>query len=138
MWEDVRKFIIQNKFWILIAVAFFCGVFLLSFPSRQQDTAESESSALEEYKAELEDQLTQLCSSVEGVGKCKVMVTFSKGEENTYKGSAIVQTKPAVVLGVTVVCEGGSSKSVSAEITRMMCALFDIGANRVAVLKLSD
>ena len=64
------------------------------------------------------------------------MITFERGEERTYKGSQIIETKPPRVLGVSVLCEGGASDRVRAEITEMLCALFDIGANRVSVLPL--
>ena len=87
--------------------------------------------------AAVEEELADMCSSVSGVGRCKVTVTFERGEERVYKGSLLIESKPPKVLGVTVVCKGADSDLVRAEIVGMMSALFDIGANRIAVLKLN-
>ena len=62
------------------------------------------------------------------------MVTFSRGEENTYKGSKLTESRPPEVLGVTVVCDGGDNATVRARLTEMLSALFGIGSNRIAVL----
>ncbi len=94
--------------------------------------------SLDEYREHLESEIASICSDVEGVGKCRVYITLERGEQNTYKGSSVIETKPPRVLGVTVVCRGADSQAVKAELTEMLCALFDIGANRVAVLKLNS
>ena len=93
---------------------------------------------LEEYKKDLESELSELCSSVRGVGKCRVMVTFERGEENTYKGSSLVESKPPRVMGVSIVCRGADSDEVRRELVDMLSALFDIGSNRISVLKLNS
>ena len=82
----------------------------------------------------LEGELVDMCEQVSGVGKCKVMITFERGAENVYKGSQLTESSPPKVLGVSVICTGGASESVKAELTGMICALFSIGANRVAIL----
>ena len=117
----------------LIIILVSLGLMLVALSSLVSSEAE-DSSGLSEYKEELEKRLEKLCSEVDGVGRCTVMVTFSRGEENTYKGSRLVESKPPEVLGVTVVCDGGESAAVKARLSQMLCALFDIGANRVAVL----
>ena len=113
------------------------GILLVALPEGDKN---EENGAYEltltEYKAWLEGELSDMCHSVRGVGKCRVMITFLRGEENTYKGSLLVESKPPRVLGVTVICEGADSSSVRANLTEMICALFDIGSNRVAILKL--
>ena len=117
----------------LIIILVSLGLMLVALSSLGSSEAE-DSSGLSEYKEELEKRLEKLCSEVDGVGRCTVMVTFSRGEENTYKGSRLVESKPPEVLGVTVVCDGGESAAVKARLSQMLCALFNIGANRVAVL----
>ena len=117
----------------LILILVSLGLMLVALSSATSaDSAEQGS--LSEYKEELEKRLEKLCSEVDGVGRCTVMVTFSRGEENTYKGSQLTESKPPRVLGVTVVCDGGENSAVRARLSQMLCALFDIGANRVAVL----
>ncbi len=123
----------EKKKIALILLLVSLGLMLVALSSvTSDDVADQES--LSEYKEELEERLEKLCSEVDGVGKCTVMVTFSRGEENTYKGSQLTESKPPKVLGVTVVCDGGESSAVKARLSQMLCALFDIGANRVAVL----
>lgn len=106
--------------------------------SEKNESSPKDALTLEEYKAELEEKIAALCSSVSGVGKCKVFITFSKGEEKVYKGSNVIETKPPTVLGVSVICRGADSEEVKYEITRMLSALFNIGSNRIAVLKLNS
>ncbi len=117
----------------LILILVSLGLMLIAISSIDSG-GEADPSDLSEYKEALEKRLEKLCSEVDGVGKCTVMVTFSRGEENTYKGSQLTETKPPQVLGVTVVCDGGDSAQVKARLSQMLCALFDIGANRVAIL----
>ena len=114
---------------------------VLIFVSSSFGKTEKESSdgiTLDEYKVRLEDEIASICSDVSGVGKCRVVITLERGEQNVYKGSAVIETKPPKVLGVTVVCRGADSDSVRAELTDMLTALFEIGANRVAILKLNS
>ena len=117
----------------LILILASLGLMLIAISSVSSEQTE-ESAGLSEYKEELEKSLEKLCAEVDGVGRCSVMVTFSRGEENTYKGNQLTESKPPRVLGVSIVCDGGDSATVKAELTQMICALFDIGSNRVAVL----
>ena len=110
---------------------------LLSSSLGTEPKENSKELTLEEYKEKLEGELTNLCKDVEGVGGCRVFVTFERGEQNTYKGGVIIENKPPRVLGVTVICHGADSDYVKRELTDMITALFDIGSNRVAVLKLN-
>jgi len=93
-------------------------------------------SDVEEYKRTLEGELEELCTSVRGVGRCRVTVTFSEGESLQYKGSSLIGSTPPRVMGVTVVCEGADRDSVREAISECMCSLFDIRSNRVCVLKM--
>ena len=129
------SYMLKNKKKILLLLLVAAGVLimLLSLDSGE-DTAATE--ALSDYKKRLENEMETLCSSIEGAGKCRVTVTFEEGESFEYRGSSVVGSSPPKVLGVTVVCEGGGSPDVRADISRAMVALFDIGANRVCVLKM--
>jgi len=134
------KFIKENKKLIRIAVLVSVGLILI-FASGLiggGNGDEKKGLGIEEYKAQLEAELESLCHSVTGVGRCRVYVTFVRGELNTYKGSTVIETKPPEVLGVTVVCDGGESDRVKRELVDMLTALFNIGSNRVAILKLNS
>ncbi len=133
------SYVKENKKIFLILALVCLGLVFLSIAgsSKSEGKSEKNTDTLEEYRQKLEEELVSLCTSVEGVGKCRVFITFEKGEENTYKGSTLIETKPPRVSGVSVVCSGGDSDRVKSSLTKMITALFGIGANRVAILKLN-
>lgn len=118
---------------ILTVVLLAAGLLLMLFSSKVGSTESAAEDSLSKYKRELEKDLSELCSSIDGVGRCEVRVTFSEGERVEYRGTNKVSETPPKVLGVTVVCDGGGRADVRAAITECMVALFDIGANRIAV-----
>lgn len=138
--KGFTAFIKENKRILKIGLIAALGIILILISS-SVGTSETKKNGgeitLDEYKERLEAELSDLCSDVRGVGKCRVFVTFERGEQNTYKGSAITETKPPKVLGITVICKGADSDRVRSELTDMLTSLFDIGSNRVAVLKLN-
>ena len=77
---------------------------------------------------ETEERIAELCSSVDGVGECLVMVTFVTDESGEMTGK---------VFSVAVICEGADSITVRARITELITSLYGIGANRVSVTKLA-
>ena len=119
----------------LILLAFVLGIALIVIPFSTGRENDESKDTLESYKTNLEEEVASLASGVKGVGKCRVLITFERGALNTYKGGELIETRPPLVMGVTVVCEGGDSDQVRARLTEMLTALFDIPSNRVAVLK---
>ena len=125
-----------------IAAAILClvaGILLLAFSgggTGKGAKTDAEKDTLSAYLDALETETASLCSSVRGVGKCRVMITLSSGEETVYRGGSKIGTTPPRVQSVTLVCEGGDSDRVRREMSGMLSALFDIGENRVTVLKL--
>ena len=77
-----------------------------------------------------EVKIKEMCSSLVGVGECRVMVTYSSA--STRYG---VSTE-ARVESVAIVCRGADKASVRAEITAMLSALYGIGANRIFISKM--
>ena len=126
----------DKKRMLLISVAVL-GILLilLSGLFSENSVGEGETS-LDEYKRELEAELAELCSSVRGVGRCRVTVTFSEGESLQYKGSTVIGSTPPRVMGVTVVCDGADKDDVREQISECMRSLFDIRANRICILKM--
>lgn len=74
-------------------------------------------------EAGLEEQIAEICSATEGVGECRVMITYSEGKDEVY--------------AVAVLCEGAESTATRAKIVELVGSLFGIGANRITVLKIS-
>ena len=67
-----------------------------------------------------EERLSELCAAVEGVGECRVMVTY-EGES---------------VYAVAVLCEGAESVAVKERVVELIGSLYGIGSNRIAVIEL--
>lgn len=93
-----------------------CGALLIMLGSIPKNMTEKPVEGLEERVAEM-------CSSTEGVGDAKVMITYSEDGE---------------VYAVAVLCDGADSLSVRDRITRLVCSLFGIGSHRISILKISE
>lgn len=91
------------------------GVLLLLLPS-SFSSGESETHAEQTG----EERLAEMCAAVDGVGECKVMVT--------YEGDR--------VYAVAVLCEGAESVAVRERIVELVGSLYGIGSNRIAVIEL--
>jgi hypothetical protein len=104
----------QSKGQVLL-ILLCIGVGILMLAIGRGDTANTSKSTLEEETA-------SLCSSIVGVGECRVMITYADDDR---------------VYAVAVLCDGADSVSVRNEITALASSLFGIGTNRVTVLKLS-
>ena len=70
--------------------------------------------------AEKEDDadIAEMCSLVDGVGRCYALVSYSDDGEP---------------LSAVVICEGGNSPSVRLRLTEMLSSYLGIGANRISV-----
>ncbi len=68
------------------------------------------------------DDLAVLCSKIDGVGRCSVMINYDEG------GS---------VSAVAVVCDGAESLSVREGLYKLISSLYGVGYNRISVLKFS-
>ena len=64
-----------------------------------------------------EARLEELCSGIEDVGQCRVMVTYKNGE----------------VFAVAVICEGAEDPVVKQRICDLISSIYGIGYNRVTV-----
>lgn len=117
--------------------------------------------SINEIQKETETELEELIRNVVHTDNVKVMVTLGSSGEYVYaensrnenngektlqdneiviyeseKGNdegLIVSVKSPEILGVAVVCDGGNSSVVRAEITELVTSLFGIGADRVYV-----
>lgn len=116
----ILSFIKKNKTLIFVAVLLLLGV-LLIFPSSDSKAADGD---------DVEARLEELCSSLSGVGACRVMVTYDVvGKSYASEGRKVVES-------VTVVCKGADKLGVRAELTAMLSSLFGIGTNRIHISKM--
>lgn len=115
----------------------------------------------DDYRVSLEKGLQDLIKSVSGAGETRVMVTLSTGEKNVYaeevkessnsdgstqyesnyitvssngeKSALISVTQPPQVMGVVVLCKGGSKGSVKEDIYNIVSALTGLTADKIFV-----
>lgn len=151
---------------VLVAVGII-GILLIllsemnfSSPKKDTEVTKTDYSA---YVDELSDNLKSLIESIDGAGKCKVMITlrstsesvYAKNTENSQSDSSSSQKNEYVIYdggngdspiliqenfpdieGVAIVCSGGDSVAVREKIIHCVSALFNISSNRISVSKL--
>lgn len=106
---------------IVIVIAALLVLLLLLSGTDSQPTVEGD---------DLEARLEELCSSINGVGRCRVMVSYTKTE------SRYGATASPTVESVAIVCQGADKPQVRQELTLLFTSLFGIGANRVHISRL--
>jgi stage III sporulation protein AG len=114
----------------------------------------------DDYRQQMQEQLSVLLAQMDGAGKTSVMITFAdegythidkntssdenKKEETTVvydtgdeETPYVIQQEYPKVEGVVVVAEGGDSPQVEEKIRDAVMSLFDIEAHKVIVVKMS-
>lgn len=74
-----------------------------------------------------EERLCALCADIEGVGRCRVYISYAPSGYSSAQGR---------VEGVAVVCDGGDRAAVRSEIIELISSLYGIGSNRISVSKM--
>jgi stage III sporulation protein AG len=135
-WTKIRDRIkkLKGTDWLILLLV---GVLLLivaipSGSSKQEDTKQAEYNSIweeqedngEEYDRSLEEELEEILSSMEGVGKVKVMITFKNDSQSE-------------VEGVLVVAEGGGNAVVCSDILSAVQSLFSLEAHKITIVKMS-
>ena len=144
----------------LIVVGALVGVALLLF-SGVQETREEETQPerydpredeLVQYQTYLETRVKSICESVNGVSGVTAIVTLSGGFEAVYateypdgneeyvilgsgsNATALYLTRAAPeIVGIGIVCRGGSSLAVQKELIALISASFHLPSNRIYV-----
>ena len=75
-----------------------------------------------------EEQISELCSMIEGAGECRAVITYE--EKKSYFSSEGEKS----IVAVAVICEGASDVKVEAKIKRLISSMYGIGTNRIEVL----
>ena len=125
-------------------------------PTADSPPAGSVTRTTEEYRADLERRMEEICGQITGVGAVKVIVTLEGGCEYVYatdkkttvggestsyitvgSGSSeslvyITERAPAI-RGIGVVCSGGQNATVRREVTALLSAAFGVGSHQVYV-----
>ena len=106
------SFIKKNKASLIFILILLIGVLLLCLPRSDAPSGSSDE----------EERVANLCSAIEGVGECSVLLNIKEGE----------------VISAAVLCRGADSPTVEANIKKLISSLYGIGYNKVTVLKLSE
>ena len=148
---------------IIVAMG-LVAIVLIGFSSFFQSndnkaTEKEESFDYSQYSDETKKQLTNIVSSIDGVGDCEVMITFEYSSENVYatdsenkndessqsnndsqsgEKALLIKEKYPTVQGVSVVCSGGDNVEVREAVINTVTSLFNISANRVSVSKIKS
>ncbi len=149
----------KSKLWLLLLLS-AAGILLILFGGSGEETVkETEtqpySVASDEmliYQAYLEERVQTLCRSVRGVGNVTVAVTLSDSFSSVYateicdgneeyvilgsgsSASALYLNRAAPqIVGIGIVCSGGSDATVRRELISLLSAAFDIGSNRIYI-----
>ena len=111
------QFLASNKRYAIFGVALIFGVLLILIGSIR-------TTAADEATSSAESSIAELCEMTEGVGECRVHITYRERDGETS------------VYAVAIVCQGAESVAVRQRLTSLICSLYGIGANRVEILKM--
>lgn len=145
------------------------GVVLILLSELVPSTADGKSKTntstdYESYVSSLESRTQNIISSIDGVGKCRVMITLEQTDESVFakntdessqngnfsKKSEYVLYENAnndepilvkqyfpKVYGVVIVCQGGDDTAVRERVISSVSALYDIPYSKISVSKLN-
>lgn len=170
--EFINRFMTvgSSKVKIIVAIGLIGMVLILASDMMQSNNTESQAESDEkinyqQYTESLENELTEIISSINGVGECRVMITLENTMESVYATDVEIKNNDAAtdqkdeyviydsengetpvlikeflpkVQGVTVVCSGGEDTAVKENIIEAVTSLFNIPANRVSVSKINN
>lgn len=155
----------DNKLKILIALG-LVGILLIMLSEVVPDTRKNETVkdySYEEYVKSLEEKTEKILSSIEGTGRCKVMITLKYSNESVYAKNSdesssessfsksseyvlydgqggttplLIKENFPAVQGVAVVCEGADNTVVRENIINSISSLFGISVSKISVSKI--
>lgn len=161
-WKDKLKSIWGKYKYAIVVLA--VGLVLMLWPGSGQKEVTQETSADTVPAADMQRDLEQILSQIQGVGRVKLLLTQQQGPETIYqqdedisnstdsqstrrdtivitdqsrKESGLVrQVNPPVYLGAVVVCQGGDQPQVRLAVVEAVCAATGLTADKVTVLKM--
>lgn len=116
--KGIREFIMSGNTALKVGAVLLLGLLLILMGSLDAESEDTDTS--------LEERAAEMCSLMEGVGDCRVMMTYRQGEAE--EG----------VYAVLILCEGAESPAVRERLTSLFCSLYGIGAHRVEIQKLTE
>lgn len=152
--ELVRKY----RYVLLVVLA---GLFLMALPDGKNAKAAPEPAAAEmEPSQNLQTNLEEILSQIQGAGRVRVLLTQREGEQTVYQtdedstssgvrsdtvllnGSdrsqtgLVQQVNPPTYLGAVIVCQGADSASVRLAIVAAVGSVTGLSTDKITVLKM--
>lgn len=140
------------------AIILAVGLILMILPTGREGVSNDIKSiqTAEPTAPSLESQLSQVLSTVEGVGEVQIILTVAEGEEIIYQTDIsnnqtdtvtvtdagrdqtglIRQVNPNRYLGAIVVCQGGDNPAVRLAVVDAVSKATGLGANQISILKM--
>ncbi len=112
MSDNIKSFLQRNTSLLKVALIFLAGILLIAFSGSH--------GAVDTPSVSQGEELSQLCSSVFGVGDCEVIISYGEAGE---------------VAAVAIICEGADSPTVRKTLVDMIGSLYGIGSNRISIVK---
>ena len=149
----------RNKSDFVVLILLGVMVMIVAMPTGEKQS-QKETQTQEQKGQQLQQQLKELLEHMDGVGKTRVMLTFSdegtdqldknvtkdgnKKEETTVVYDTGDTRQPYVICrqmpkieGVVVVAQGGGNAKTVTEISNAVMSLFPVEAHKVVVVKMS-
>lgn len=159
---------------IIIGIIGIVFIFISNLISKDSENIDSDINELntinsyntESYERQIEEQLEEIISSIDGAGRVKVMATLDrtsqivyateekyntdnekqsgetayviiKKSDGTESAIKVTEIQPKIK-GVIVVCEGGEDSVVQERIVKAVTTVLDISSSKVCVTKISE
>lgn len=144
--KKLTDFVMRHRYAVLILAV---GIILMLLPTGEKKVSETVEETIPEIS--LSEQLEQILSQIDGVGKVQVLLTVASGEEIIYQyddktvtvtdaeraeNGLIRQVIPERYLGAVVVCQGADQASVRLCVVEAVCIVTGLNANCVTVVKM--
>lgn len=145
-----------------LIIIFIIGASLMMFPTKTEKEVFVENQNESTYKAEIEEELTEIVGKIKGVGKVSVMVTLSDNgntfyatdektdnksdsksremthvfsDEGNMKHALIVRKTEPQISGVLICAEGAGNIETKKSIISAISALTGVKSHRIEVLE---
>lgn len=130
---------LKKEYVIILIICLIVGAILI-FGLRSDLLSFGKSKSSNGYVDDLEVRVCEILSSIDGVGKSKVMITV-EGEEVSYKNGlysevSSTENKYPEVVGVVIVCEGANNVMVKEEIAESVMTLLGVPFDKIQIFKM--
>lgn len=150
---------------ILSILLILLSEFVPNESTRSASSVDTEEYSYSAYISDLENETAEIIGSIDGVGRCRVMLTlkntnesvFAKNSEENRDDSSYSKTYEYVlydgqdgetpvlikqyfpqIQGVAVVCEGGDNTVVRERVISAISSLFNISTSKISISKISQ